>query len=125
MSADTFDEEAFQKTITLKDEQIQMLSQLDNGFEQLYERVKEELLINKGKFSSEINDMKKSIACITNLSVELQALEKRNQEKLKNLLATKRMGIKKSRLSSQTAANYYKTMAKQNEAQSYFYDKKK
>lgn len=125
ISDDIFDEELFVQTISLKEEQLQHLSKLDNGFEQLYESVKEELATNKEKYMDEITLLKQQILNITDLSVKIQAMEKRNRAKLDTLFAKKRKDIKISRISSQTATNYYKTMANQHESQSYFYDKKK
>jgi hypothetical protein len=125
ISADPFNEDEFHQMITLKEEQILALTKLDTGFEQLYVSVKDELESGKEKYASEIAILKEYIIRITDLSVRLQTMEKRNKAKLEVLLATKRKNIKGARISNQTAANYYKTMAKQQEAQSYFYDKKK
>lgn len=124
IASDAFDEEQFLQTITLKEEQIQNLSKLDTGFEQLYESVKEEMVTNIGKYATEVTRMKEQITDITDQSVKLQALEKRNKSKLDHLFAKKHRDIKNSRVSSQTAVNYYKTMANQHEPQSFFYDKK-
>jgi hypothetical protein len=125
ISSDTFQENQFLQIISLKEEQIQILSKLDIGFEQLYESVKDELTISKERYGSEIEVLKDLITKITDLSVKLQVLEKRNKSKLDVLFARKRKEIKNSRISNQTATNYYKTMANQHEAQSFFYDKKK
>lgn len=122
--SDTFEEELFLQSIQLKEEKLEDVSRLDTGFEQLYESVKEELVGNKDKYITEITFLKEQITLITDLSVKIQALEKRNKTKLEALFAKKRRDIKNSRISSQTATNYYKTMAKQHEAGPYFYDKK-
>jgi len=120
----SFDEEQFLQTISLKDELIQNLLELDNGFEQLYGSVKEELNGNKEKYVTEISLLKEQISYITDLNVTLQALENRNKSKLDIIFSQKRRDIKNARISSKTASNYYKTSANQHEAQSFFYDKK-
>jgi len=125
MISDNFNENDFLETISLKDEQIQALTKLDAGFDQLYESVKEELVTGKVNYATEITDLKERITYITDMSVKLQVLEQRNKSKMEVLLARKRKEIKGSRISNQTATNYYKTMVNQHEAQSYFYDKKK
>lgn len=125
IASDTFDEALFNETVSLKDNHIRTLNELDEGFEKLYESVKTELISNKHNYMEEIKALQELIADITDLSVKLQALEKRNKSKLEILFARKRKEIKTSRLSSKTAANYYKTMSKQQEVQSLFYDKKK
>jgi hypothetical protein len=125
ITSENFNEDDFLMTITWKEEQIQALAILDLGFEQLYGSVKEELLTGKAKYATEIAGLKERITNITDISVKLQALEQRNKSRLEVLLAKKRKDIKGSRISNQTATNYYKTMANQHESQSYFYDKKK
>jgi hypothetical protein len=125
IGAEPFTEDEFLQTISKKETQINDLSKLDSGFEKLYNSVKEELSLNKDKYKNEISLLKDQISAITELSVKIQATEKRNKTRLEAVLARKRKDIKTARISSQTATNYYKTMANQHEAQSFFYDKKK
>ena len=122
--SDKIKDEDFLELISLKEEQINNLSKLDDGFEKLFQSVKDELITDKGKYVSEITSLKDLIVKITDLSVNLQALEKRNKTKVEQHFSNRRKDIGTSRLSSTTVANYYKTMTKQHEAQSYFYDKK-
>ena len=123
--SENFSEEQFLQIVDHKEERISELSKLDQGFEQLYSNVQEELTLNKNRYTKEINEMKELITRITDISVKLQALEKRNKSKLEIILAKKRREIKTSRLSNQTVANYYKTISQQNKTESFFYDKKK
>lgn len=124
LSSEAFDEDQFLTTIDQKEEQINRLNTLDEGFDKVYNGVKQELSEDKVSYTSEILLMKDLITEITDMSVKLQAIEKRNKEKLEQVLVEKRKEIKNFRVSNQTATNYYKTMAQQHEAQSYFYDKK-
>lgn len=125
ISSDTlFEEELFLETISLKEEQIQNLSKLDTGFEQVYESVKEELDGNKENYVKEISLLKEQISNITDMSVKLQVLEKRNKSKLELVFTQKRREIKNARISSQTATSYYKSMANNHKPESFFYDKK-
>jgi hypothetical protein len=124
-AAETFDEQLFNETIGIKEEHLKDLIRLDEGFEAIYSNVKDELIINKNDYKSQIVKLKELVSDVTDLSVKLQALEKRNKSKLDYLFSQKRKGIRDSRVSSKTAANYYKTMSKQHENQSLFYDKKK
>jgi uncharacterized protein YecA (UPF0149 family) len=124
LSSDKFLDEQFETIVSLKDGQIEILTQLDNGFEQLYERVKEELENHREIYASEIADMQDKIVAVTNASVKLQAMEKRNQLKAREAFSQKRRYIKNARISNETAANYYNTMTKQHNVPSFFYDKK-
>lgn len=125
LTAAKFDDSLFNRTISMKSEHLDTLNMLDEGFEKIYAGVKNEIISNKDHFKEEINTMKNLISDITDYSVKLQALEKRNKSKMEFLLTQKRKEIRNSRISSKTVSNYYKTMASQHESQSLFYDKKK
>lgn len=125
LKRENFDESEFDQTIDLKSEQLEALSKLDVGFEQIYTSVREELETQRANYYHEIATMQDYITSITDLSVRLQAMEKRNKAKLEMILSQRRKDIKKSRVNSQTVAKYYKTMANQTDIPSYFYDKKK
>ncbi|MGB4660662.1 MAG: hypothetical protein WBI07_15915, partial [Mobilitalea sp.] len=98
IAAEPFDEALFLQTISIKEEQIQVLAQLDSGFEKLYDSVKEELTTSKSKYTAAITEMQAQIKKITDLSVILQALEKRNKSKMETMLVFKRKNIKSARV---------------------------
>lgn len=125
LNLEAFVEDQFLQTITKKDELLGRLTELDNGFERIYNSVGEELKNNKYRYEVEIRTLQEYISSVTDISVRLQAMELRNKTKLEAVLAAKRKDIGKSKVSSRTAANYYKTMTNQHEVQSFFYDKKK
>ena len=125
MGSEDFDDERFLHTISLKEEQLKDLDELDRGFDQIFDNIKQELTDHKYRYEPEIKALQGYITTITDMSVQLQAMELRNKTKLEALLVCKRKEIRKSKISSQAAVKYYKTMTSQNEGQSYFYDKKK
>lgn len=124
IDSEGFDEDEFLKTISLKEVLINNLAELDRGFELVYDRIRAELNENRGEYTTQITKLKELVTEVTDLSVKLQALEKRNRLKLETLIAHKRKNIKNARLSNETVANYYKSMSKSQSTQSYFYDKK-
>lgn len=124
IASDNFDEDEFLQIVSTKDEMLQNLNKLDDGFEQLYDRVREEIVTEKDKYTTEIKYMQKLIATITDINVKLQASEKRNKSKLELYFSNRRNQIKSSRVNNQSVTNYYKTMTKQHDVQSFFYDKK-
>ncbi len=125
LNLESFDEDCFLQTIAQKNEHLDQLAELDQGFEQIFGSVKDELVENKYRYETEIKVLQEYIISITDFSMKLQALEQRNKAKLETILTSKRRDIRKSKISSQTAVNYYKTMTHQHETQSFFYDKKK
>jgi len=124
IESESFDEDEFLQTIDLKEKQINDLSELDRGFELVYEHIGEELKENTNKYSAEITHLKDLVTKVTDLTMKLQALEKMNKSKLESLLANKRKEIGKARINNKTVTNYYKNMSGLKASQSYFYDKK-
>lgn len=126
LNSESFDSSLFDQTISIKSEHLQNLTMLDQGFERIYEGVREELSVNKSRYMEEINVLQGLITDITDLSVKLQVLEKRNKSRMDFVLSKKRKEIRDTRLSSKTVASYYKNMTQQNDIpSSLFYDKKK
>lgn len=122
---ETLDEDRFEEIFQEKDELIQIILKLDEGFEHIYQRVKEELNNHPGSHQKEIGRFTSLITEITDRGVALQAIELRNKTNLELYLQRKRKGIRDSQVSMKSANNYYKNMANQNQQQSYFFDKKK
>ncbi len=120
-----FDMKQFEELMTKKELLIDRLNQLDSGFESTYEHIKEELSGNKTAYKDKILELQQLIGRITEKSVQLEAAEKKNKNKMELYLAGKKKEIKNFKISSKTASNYYKNMASQYEGQSYFLDKKK
>jgi flagellar biosynthesis/type III secretory pathway chaperone len=125
ISRETMDEDHFEGIFQKKDELIETILKLDDGFEQVYQRVKEELNSHPGSYQKEIGRLTSLITEITDKGVSLQAIELRNKSNLEMYLQRKRKVIRDSKVSMKSANNYYKNMANQNQQQSYFFDKKK
>lgn len=124
ISAEHFDEDSFMQCIEKKEEFLGDLDKLDQGFERVYQAVSTELSTKKELFKGDIFILQELITKITDRSVSLQAMEKRNKSKLELLFSRKRKEIKSSKALGKSATNYYKTMVQQHEQKSIFYDKK-
>lgn len=122
---ETMNEDHFEELFQKKDELIQTMLMLDDGFEQIYQRIKEELNNHPGSYQKEIGRLTDLITEVTDKGVALQALELRNKTNLERYLQRKRRVIRDSKLNMNSASHYYKNMANQNQQQSYFFDKKK
>lgn len=117
--------DSFEETLDNKSELINNLDQLDDGFEAVYERIKEELKSKKDLFQNEVLKLQELIRQVTGKSVKLQALEQQNKLKMEAYFSNKKQEIKNFKKSSQTASNYYKSMLDRHQGDSYFLDKKK
>lgn len=123
---DSYNDEEFLNTISKKEIYVQELNKLDDGFNMCFKKVRNELTVeNKLNNKPLILQLQDKIREITDLSVQLQALERRNKLKIEQMFVEKRKNIKGARLSNQTVTNYYKNMSKQLDNESVFYDKKK
>ena len=83
--------EELDENIAKKQELIDRLDQLDSGFQQMYERVRDLFRANPEEYKDEILKMKDLIREITDLSTRIQVEEKEN----KSLLEAKFVRIRK------------------------------
>lgn len=125
ITAEPLDEERFEQTLSEKELIIDQLRLLDEGFEKVYDHVKDVLNSSKMQLKQEILQIKELIRQITEKSVGLQALEMKNKKKLEVYFSTKKKEIKEIKKNNQTASRYYKNSVNQYIDQSYFIDKKK
>jgi hypothetical protein len=123
--AEKFDYDAFGRTLDEKDKLIAEINTLDDGFQSVYDRVKEELTLHKETYAVEITELKQLVTAITDKSMDVEAEEKRNRELIMNRKITIKKEIGMARTTNRTAANYYKTMSKLNVVDAQFLDAKK
>lgn len=123
LSDDSFDAERFDKCVDEKDAMISELGQLDEGFESLYDRVREQLLQEKDKYTEQIKTLQKLIGVITDKSVSIQAQESRNKASVERHFTKQRKELGQGRKSSKVAYSYYQN--KTGVVGSYFMDTKK
>lgn len=103
---------------------VDQLNELDEGFQQIYDRVKSVLQKDKESYKEEIRRMQELITKITEKSATIQAQEQRNRELAVKRFSSVKMGIRKARASTRVASQYYKSMAKLNVVESQFMDEK-
>ena len=104
---------------------VDQLNELDEGFQQIYNRVKSVLQSDKESYKEEIRTMQKLITEVTEMSTTIQTQEKRNYDLAGKRFAKVKKGIRKARASNRVASQYYKNMAKLNYMDAQFMDKKK
>jgi len=104
------DEAAFDATVDAKGKLIDEISLLDDGFQSLFDRVKEEIGDKKELYAGQIKRMQKLIQEITSRSASIEAAEHRNKRLAEKYFSTAREAMNRSRSSSSAAFNYYQTM---------------
>ena len=125
LAGSEFELDVFEEMLDVKNGMIEELNSVDDGFETVYERIREYLQSHQKELAEPIREMQNRVREITSLSVSLQALEERNRKKLEGVFASKQQEIKKFRQSSQMVNNYYQTMSGAGSYQPSFLDKKK
>lgn len=125
LSAEEADMEAFDQNVREKSEFIDKIIFLDDGFQEIYARVKEELDANKQSHAEEIRQMKELIAKITERSMKVQAQEQRNKELAGMQFSKARKKIRQVKAGSKVASQYYQSMQQLNVVDPQFMDKKK
>ncbi|MBO4373700.1 MAG: flagellar protein FliT [Lachnospiraceae bacterium] len=104
---------------------VEELDRLDDGFESVYAKVREELLNNKEAHRDEIKRLQELITLITEKSVKVQAAELRGKETVERFLKRKRTALRESKSTVKAANAYAVNMRKMNKIDAFFVDKKK
>lgn len=117
--------EQFEENVEKKETLINKLASLDDGFEQLYGRVREELISGKDQYIDSIRHMQELIRDVTDRSVQIQAIEARNKEKAKRRFGEIRSQIREMKHSGKAVSSYYQNMMKMNVVEPQFWDSKK
>lgn len=115
-----------EKNINMKSELIDRIVMLDDGFEQLYNRVKTIIENDRDVYADEIRLMQEQIKRVTELAADVEASEYRNKEFAKTRFADIKNSIRETKKSSDVVTTYYKNMMANNQAnEAAFLDKKK
>jgi len=123
-SEDSVNMDDFDEAVEEKGRLIEALTKLDVGFEILYEKLAEQLKNNREKYATEIRDIQRQISVITEMSVSIQAQEKRNKQLIERYFSEQRAGIRENRKSSRAAYDYYKKISNANYTPPRFMDSK-
>lgn len=104
------DKEAFDKSMDEKQELIDGLNQLDDGFQKTYELVKEEVQKNKEAYLPQLRLLKKQVNHVVDQGVSVQAQEERLKQKVSAMLRKEYAGLHQKRLSARATQGYYQNM---------------
>ena len=115
-----------EKNMNMKSELIERIVMLDDGFEQLFKRVKAIIEADRDSYADEIKLMQELIKKVTALTADVEAGEYRNKEYAKTRFANVKKEAREIKKSSDVVSTYYKhMMSPQTTADPAFLDKKK
>lgn len=93
---DVFSEKAFDEIIDRKGMLIDDLNKLDEGFENLYEHIRLQLLDGKEKYATQIAALQKLITKVTEMGASVQAQEARNKELADNYFLNRKKELEEA-----------------------------
>lgn len=119
------DLEQFDKYVDEKDDCIQKLEKLDEGFSTLYDSIKQQLLQNKEQYAEQIRRLQQMISDITDKSTSIQAQESRNRDMVTAYFQRERQNLGQGRKASKAAYGYYTSLSKAGQEDNRIMDLKK
>lgn len=124
ITADSFDEDDFDGLVEEKNKLIIEINKLDDGFETIYDRIRDELQQDKAAYADEIQVMQECIGRIVGLTSSIEAEEKRIKAEVEKQFSKLKQSIKETRKNSAAVSSYYKSMSKV-DTEPQFMDRKK
>lgn len=125
MLKENMDMEAFDKSVNDKVALAESIDSLDDGFEQVYDRIRQEMIGHKEKYAVQIRVLQDLIAEISEKNVLIQAEENRIRLEVDNYAKRESIALRQKRNNGKAARSYYNNMKKLNYVDSQFMDKKK
>ncbi len=123
---DELDADRFSAIIEEKGGQIDALNKIDEGFDTLFQYVKREIHANRMVYQSQIQAMQKLIGEVSELGIQIEALEHQNSGHFKVYLANQRKNIREFHLNNKSTSSYVQNMANAyNPDQSVFFNQTK
>lgn len=103
--------DAFDLIVTEKEILIDRINTMDEGFQNLYDRLKEQLVADKDKYAEAIKVMQEIIVRLTDKGVAIRTGEERNRRTIDAALAGRKKTIRKTRNSLKVADSYHQAMS--------------
>ena len=125
ISGEGIDWDTFDRLIDEKEALIERLEQLDDGFQAVFDKIREELEGKKTQYKDRIAKIQGQIRQVTDQSNALIAAEQRNKTIMENATSMERKRIRQTKTNAKLASNYYNSMNRINYIDPQLMDKKK
>ena len=112
LSEETLNGDAFDDNMKAKRSCIDAIAMLDEGFQSLFNRVRDAINANKEMYANEISVMKRLITEVTGLGAKIEVQEARNKVKVEAMFRRERQEHKEAKRSASMAKSYYQNMSK-------------
>ncbi len=108
---ESIDWDGFNLLVAEKQTAIDRIVKIDEGFQSLYDRVKEQLNDDKDKYADKIKEIQKLISTITEQGIKISTGEERNRKIIEKVFGNRKKEIKRTRNSLKVANSYAQTMS--------------
>ncbi len=125
LAKENIDWDTFDRLIDEKETVIDRLGQLDDGFQAVFDKIRDELEGKKALYKDRIAKLQGQIRVVTDQSNALIAAEQKNKELMENATSIERKRIRQTRANAKAATNYYNNMNRINYIDPQLMDKKK
>lgn len=123
--ADSLDAEQFDGLVDDKTELLAEMERLDEGFDSIYQHIREELPVQKEQHKTEIAVLQALIKNTVDLGAQIHATEARTKDKLSVSLIKSKRELAQKKTSMKKVSDYYKTSNNLKYVDSFFLDQKK
>ncbi len=117
--------EDFENNIEAKAALVNELELLDQGFEEIYARIQQQISLNKGQYQEQIRRLQDQIRQITAEGSSIEAEEQRNYKLAQKKFADVKKQIREVKASHKAVSQYYRNMTNTNYVEAQFMDNKK
>ena len=104
---------------------IDKINKLDEGFQALYDNIKDNLEAQKKEYKDEIETIKTKISEVMSCSTRIQAIEARNKAETELVFSREKKGLQSKRTAMSITNDYYQNMNKVKNVSPQFLDRKK
>ncbi|MBO6298426.1 MAG: flagellar export chaperone FlgN [Lachnospiraceae bacterium] len=125
LAKESIDWDTFDRLIDEKEAVIDRLGQLDDGFQAVFDKIRDELEGKKALYKDRIAKLQGQIRQVTDLSNSLITAEQRNKTLLENASSAERKRLRQTKTNAKVATNYYNSMNRINFIDPQLMDKKK
>jgi len=124
LKQEPFNMNSFDKSVDEKLKLMGQIDKLDEGFENVYDRIRKQMLARKDEYAPQIKHLQEQISRITEMNVSIQALESRLKLAMDQYAKRENTTMNQKRNSGKAAQSYYNNMRKLNYVSAQYMDSK-
>lgn len=117
--------EDFEENINQKAALVDELNLLDEGFEEIYARIQQQLNAGKEQYQKQIQRLQEMIREVTAAGSSIQAEEQRNYKLAQKKFESVKKQVREVKASHKVVSQYYRNMTQGHQIEAQFLDNKK